>query len=147
MKLKQGDLWILAKDAVICVTTNGVVRRDGACVMGRGTALQAKTRYPYLPYKIGQWIWMSGNVPGVFQCAGYIALVSFPVKHHWDELADLNLIEDSAATLRQIATRWKWKSVFLPRPGCGNGGLDWKDVGPLIGAILDDRFTVVTEGK
>ncbi len=40
-----GDIWEIPGDARV-ITTNGVVRKDGACVMGRGVALQAKMRYP-----------------------------------------------------------------------------------------------------
>ena len=38
-------------------------------------------------------------------------------------------------------------TVVLPRPGCGNGGLRWQDVRPLLGLSLDDRFIVVDNGS
>ena len=34
--------------------------------------------------------------------------------------------------LHQLAVQEKWSSIALPRIGTGVGGLDWKDVEPLI---------------
>jgi O-acetyl-ADP-ribose deacetylase (regulator of RNase III) len=71
-------------------------------------------------------------------------LVVFPVKHEWMELADLALIQQSAYELIALADRLEWRRVVLPRPGCGNGGLTWDQVQPLLWD-LDDRFVVVTK--
>ena len=70
-------------------------------------------------------------------------LISFPVKYHWHEPASLELIEQSAALLELFAARQQWKRVVVPRPGCGNGGLEWKDVKPIIESYFDERFIVV----
>jgi len=35
-------------------------------------------------------------------------------------------------------------TVVLPRPGCGNGQLDWSDVHPVIAPILPDSVHVIT---
>jgi O-acetyl-ADP-ribose deacetylase (regulator of RNase III) len=34
--------------------------------------------------------------------------------------------------LAKHAAEWKIASLALPALGCGNGGLEWSDVGPLI---------------
>ena len=39
MKEVFGDLWEF--DGTIAITTNGYLKRDGTCVMGRGCARQA----------------------------------------------------------------------------------------------------------
>jgi hypothetical protein len=70
-------------------------------------------------------------------------LITFPVKHQWFETADPRLIEKSALDLDVHVERLKLKKVVMPRPGCGNGRLDWKDVKPIID-WLDDRYTVIT---
>ena len=44
----------------------------------------------------------------------------------------------------KLATLLKWQVVVLPRPGCGNGRLDWFLVERTIAPWLDDRFVVVT---
>jgi hypothetical protein len=35
----------------------------------------------------------------------------------------------------------------MPRPGCGNGKLDWRVVRLILRPYLDDRFTVVSFEK
>jgi hypothetical protein len=42
-----GNLWEF--DGIIVITTNGFVKRDGTCVMGRGCAKQATIKLPGLP--------------------------------------------------------------------------------------------------
>ena len=51
MKEVFGDLWEF--DGIIAITTNGFVKRDRTCVMGRGCARQAAVRFPELPRKLG----------------------------------------------------------------------------------------------
>lgn len=62
----------------------------------------------------------------------------------WMSHSDLKLIERSTHQLVELAERYQWKSVVLPRPGCGLGQLSWQDeVRPLLSTILDDRFYVI----
>jgi hypothetical protein len=42
-----------------------------------------------------------------------------------------------------LADRLGLQTILLPRPGCGNGQLDWAQVGPAIAPLLDDRVTIV----
>lgn len=143
MKEAQGDLWNFAEspNAVICITTNGMVKKNGECVMGRGCAQEAKRRFPGLPEKLGQMIKEFGNV--VHELAPN--LISFPVKHNWWEDADLKLIELSAINLNKLARLNPAKVFYLPRPGCGNGRRDWEvEVKPLIQLLLPDNVIVIT---
>lgn len=62
------------------------------------------------------------------------------------EKADLELIERSCKQLKAMfgfASGRSREEVYLVRPGCGNGGLDWGDVKPILEKYLDDRFIVV----
>lgn len=148
---KQTDLWSTGADA-ICITTNGTIARGGKGVMGRGVALQATQRIPGIKKTLGQYLLEHGNHTGVLeQCVRstvafteYFALVAFPVKHEWHEQADLELIRRSAIELRALANSERWQRVVLPRPGCGNGRLQWDQVKPIIEPYLDDVFLVVT---
>ena len=139
----SGDLWE-QDGGVVVITTNGVVRTDGACVMGRGCARQAKDRWPDLPFYLGRLIRRHGNRVFYLGVWGGIHIASMPVKSHWREAADVSLIERSAHQLVQIADGFGWSKVWLPRPGCGNGRLSWDDVRSRLEVILDDRFTAMT---
>jgi hypothetical protein len=141
----SGDLWAAYdQDHWVAITTNGVVRRDGACVMGRGVALQAACRWPQLPHLLGEEIGRHGN--HVVLMSKY-RIASFPVKHHWMDKADPNLIVRSAQELvdriQESPDVTLIPPFYLVRPGCGNGQLRWEDVRPLIAPILDDRFVIV----
>lgn len=139
----EANLWDLhAAGATICITTNGAVRKDGACVMGRGCALEAARKYPRLPYQLGAQIQSFGNHAYYFPD---YRILSFPVKHHWSEEADLELIKRSCHRLEL----WLEKNpdvemVYLPRPGCGNGRLRWADIKREIADLLSNKVTIVT---
>jgi|HubBroStandDraft_1064217.scaffolds.fasta_scaffold19852_7 hypothetical protein len=143
MKELQDELWKWYGKplTIVLVTTNGMVTAGGRCVMGRGCAAEAKARFPGIDLDLGRKITAGGNVMHPLE-AGLIW--SFPVKHHWREEADMKLIVRSAHQLAQMAgQRPAWMFV-LPRPGCGNGRLDWSDVKPWI-AFLPDNVTVVSK--
>jgi len=143
-----GDAWkeyTSDPSCILAITTNGFVKNNGECVMGRGIAFTAKNKFPDLPYRLGQLIIQHGNVPFYMP---KLRLVTFPVKHNWWENADIQLIKRSATKLVQGATRRNITKIILPRPGCGNGKLSWKStVRPALAPILDDRFYVITWKK
>lgn len=145
LREEHGDLW--ARHAAgfwVGVTTNGVTRRDGACVMGRGVAKEAATRFPGLPYALGAMLRRDGNHVCFFPV---YRMITFPVKHHWREPADLQLIEQSARELVSDLTLVfrGAKPVYLVRPGCGNGGLDWPTVRAVLAPILGGAPVVILD--
>lgn len=144
MKEVKADLWSFHKQpyAVVCITTNGVVKNDGTCVMGRGCAWEAKQRIPTVAKVLGSMIQEHGN--HVHHLGTF--LMSFPVKHSWWERADLELIKQSAIELRSEAITYKDWSFYLPRPGCGNGKLSWEgEVKPLLESLdLPDNIVIVS---
>lgn len=134
----SGSLWGYTADYK-CVTTNGIVSR-GCLIMGAGVALQAKQRFPDLPKKLGVWVRKYGNRP--FICPEE-KLITFPTKHSWRDDSDLDLIVDSARKIVQITDKYSLDKVFMTRPGCGNGGLNWINVSAAISGVFDDRFVVL----
>jgi hypothetical protein len=135
-----GDIWKMHGSARV-ITTNGVVRKDGACVMGRGVALQAKERYPGIEFALGEIIRIKGNHVFTLMSEEGDTFFSFPVKHHWRDRADLDLIRRSAEEIMEA--KFGRERILMPRPGCGNGGLTWEEVKPVIAPILDDDFVVI----
>lgn len=142
----------------ICITTNGITRKDGAAVMGRGVALQATKKWPGIEYVLGELIQKNGNTTQRLTSWGEkkitlsthdevydmpFHIISLPVKHHWGDQADVGLIERSLKELIYVACDVEGK-IALPRPGCGNGGLSWGKVQFLVQRILaEDRYIVV----
>lgn len=154
-----GNIWDHIEDYdAIVITTNGYVKKNGELVMGRGIALDAKNRYPGLAKWAGTLVQHWG-AEGIFvfedpnwEYKGYI--INFPVKPAygpngepgWRVKADIDMIERSAKELTDTINK-SWKNtitkIIMPRPGCGNGGLRWEQVKPVIEPYLDDRFTVM----
>jgi hypothetical protein len=56
----------------------------------------------------------------------------FPTKDHWRDRADLLGIEKGLEWIADNYRELGLKSVALPALGAGLGGLEWKQVGPLI---------------
>lgn len=140
-----GDLFDYWREGYwIGITTNGSVRRDGKAVMGRGVAKQAADTMPGLQRAIGTALLDPSHVGQVLIFSTW-RIVSIPVKHHWAEQADIFLIERSLSQLAHRCIGWEIPHLVLPRPGCGNGGLDWERDGVriLTHQYLDGRFTIV----
>ena len=143
------QIWV---DGVV-ITTNGFVKQNGEAVMGRGIALQAKKRFPAIPFLLGEKLQEYGNIPFIFTnfFAPDMPLITMPVKPAygpkgepgWLMKADPKLIRISAEVIAVYADDKKLKNIVMPRPGCGNGGLKWDQVKPLLEPILDDRFIVI----
>lgn len=146
MKEAFGNIWDHWNADGICITTNGVVKDNGELVMGKGIALEARLRYPFLPSKLGALVRELGNRVHPIFTDNY-SIFSFPTKHHYKDPSDIFLIKQSAIQLVKLVTDLGLKKVYLPRPGCKNGGLEWNVVKEVLAPILDDRFIVITEEK
>jgi hypothetical protein len=143
MKEVVGDIWSYdkRKGFIILITTNGYIKNDGTGVMGAGTAKQAADRYPELPRLLGEALQSRGNV--VTRLLSHIG--TFPVKNEWMEDADLKLIRKSAKRLKQIAEKQPNIKFVVPKPGCGNGNLEWEQVKPIMEKLPDNVFVIDKE--
>jgi ribosomal protein L39E len=145
MRIVTGNLWdYLSPDEYICITTNGFLKNNGEAVMGRGCALEATRRFPDIAKKLGQHIKKNGNVPAYISLKSGYTVISFPVKHNWYEKGDLDLIKKSALWLQSQAVSQPDMVFILPRPGCGNGQLDWEEVRKVI-KFLPDNVLVISK--
>lgn len=110
-------------------------------VMGKGIALEFKNRWPenYKYYKSScqrkelhpgsMLVWennslIADNEPRL--------IVNFPTKKHWRNDSKIEYIKDGLDDLKKIIIEFKIKSIAIPPLGCGNGGLNWFEVKPLI---------------
>ena len=131
LELKRGNL-LEEKTEALVNTVNCVG------VMGRGIALQFKRAFPE-NFKQYQKACKNGEVKpgqmfivdmGVLLNPRYI--INFPTKRHWRQKSRVEEIQAGLVALVEEVKAHKIKSIAIPPLGCGNGGLDWNDVKPLI---------------
>ena len=172
MNEATGNIFQTDCDAVV-ITTNGFVKANGECVMGKGCAKQVANMLPQVPKILGTLLKLHGNHVFHITSNNDTALLSFPVKptsfvfqneldceyivKHmrykfnvgavvpgWACVADVEIIKQSALELVDYVNKTNWTCVVLPRPGCGAGELSWGIVKPILESILDDRFVCMT---
>lgn len=131
IKYVKGDLF--KSPAKILVNTVNTVG-----VMGKGVALEFKKRYPEMFYRykklceekqldIGKlFLWRKEKK--------WVLL--FPTKKHWRNPSKIEYIESGLKKLVENWDKLGADSIAFPRLGCGNGGLDWNDVRPLMEKYL-----------
>ena len=146
MREQVVDLWEVHKSplAVAGIPTNGVTS-SGRLVMGAGVALQARERFPGIDKRLGDKITSHDGENKVFYLED-IHVFTFPTKLDWDKPATKWLIDRSAHELRTLAVNHPDLTFYLPRPGCGLGRLDYRDVRPLL-LCLPDNVIVITNKK
>jgi hypothetical protein len=128
------------------ITTNSTIRRDGALVMGRGIARQARDCFPRLAGALGRQILSLCGNQGTY---GLLVsprwpeakLDAFQIKRHYGQPASLELIRYSTAALSVWCAEHREALVYLNFPGAGNGRLQREDVLPII-AQLPDQVTI-----
>lgn len=133
----QGNLLEAPVEAVVnTVNTVGV--------MGKGIALMFKDRFPeaFLEYKaackneevkVGQ-MFLSYNP----ELTGPNYIIHFPTKQHWRNPTKQEWVKSGLVALKELIIQQQIKSIAIPPLGCGNGGLKWEQVKPMIVAELGD---------
>ena len=135
--LDYGKPWTLPD--VYLFTGNGIIKKNGAIVMGRGAAKQVRDTYPGIDESFGAIIQRKPNANIVWvslpndQHLGW-----FKVKDHWIEPAKLELIQISTERLRVLATNKKKITFHMNYPGIGNGKLSIADVGIILSTLPDN---------
>jgi hypothetical protein len=145
MQQVTGDIWSFHPENSIVIPTNTTLNQVGELVMGAGLAKQAKHRFPLLPQLAGDEIKAMGGQARVLHFPDY-RLILFPTKTDWRKNSSWQLIESMLYYLVHDVALLKLDKVYLPRLGCGLGGLQWEGVEILLNNYLDDRYTVVHPG-
>jgi len=113
-------------------------------VMGKGIALMFKERFPenFAAYaaacKQGEVTVGKLFVTRGVELGGPGWIVNFPTKKHWRNPTRIEWVSEGLAELRRFVLENRIASIAIPPLGCGNGGLDWAEVKPLIIAALAD---------
>jgi O-acetyl-ADP-ribose deacetylase (regulator of RNase III) len=63
-------------------------------------------------------------------------IVNFPTKQHWRNPSKIEWIKEGLQDLKRFLIDNNVRSIALPPLGSGNGGLDWKNVRPIIEEAL-----------
>lgn len=102
--------------------------------MGKGIAYQFRLKYPG-NNKAYEAACRTGSFkPGnllTFEEDGKI-IINFPTKNKWRKKSEYEFIENGLIRLAQWIRNTKTASVSIPPLGCGNGGLDWREVKKLM---------------
>jgi O-acetyl-ADP-ribose deacetylase (regulator of RNase III) len=111
-------------------------------VMGKGIALQFKQAFPdnYKRYKqacdTGRMRLGTVLVVPTGRMDNPAYIINFPTKYHWKEKSRIENIKSGLDALITEVQQLGIKSIAIPPLGCGNGGLDWSEVKPLIEAAF-----------
>lgn len=106
--------------------------------MGKGIALQFKQAYPEMAKAYAKacereevqpgrmHIWQTG------QLKNPLYIINFPTKRHWIGRSSYADIASGLKALVEEIKKLGIGSIAVPPLGCGNGGLDWQRVRPMV---------------
>lgn len=105
-----------------------------AGVMGKGIAYQFRRAFPaYHDDYVRRCRRHDVRLGEVYAFEdGNKIIVTFPTKNHWKSKSRLEDIDAGLKSLGSLIAMTKIGSIAVPPLGCGNGGLAWQDVRPLI---------------
>jgi O-acetyl-ADP-ribose deacetylase (regulator of RNase III) len=114
-------------------------------VMGKGIALQFKQAFP-ANYKLYRDACKNGElqtgkllvVKDSNLLTGEKTIINFPTKQDWKNPSKNEYIASGLIALLSYLKQSKLKSIALPALGCGNGGLDWQVIKPMLTGILSE---------
>jgi O-acetyl-ADP-ribose deacetylase (regulator of RNase III) len=137
IEYKTGD--ILTEDAEALVNTVNCVG-----IMGRGIALQFKNAFPENFKSYAAACKRNEVQPGqmfVFE-TGQLTnpryIINFPTKRHWRGKSRLEDIDAGLVALAEEIRSRNIQSIAIPPLGSGLGGLNWSEVRPRIGTMLQE---------
>lgn len=115
-------------------------------IMGKGIALMFKEAFPenFRLYaaackrgevQIGR-MFVTERPPLAGSGRGPRWIINFPTKRHWRDRTRLEWVQAGLADLTRLLQEKAIRSIALPPLGCGNGGLEWSAVRPLIEQAL-----------
>lgn len=107
-------------------------------VMGKGIALLFKQAFPEMfkeyarEAKAGRLEVGRVHIHDTGRSAGPRWIINFPTKKSWRHPSRVEWIRAGLDSLIEEVERRDIQSIAVPALGCGNGGLEWAEVFPLI---------------
>ena len=165
MRLLQADLWEVYKSSVkpiVCICTNGTG------LINSFTGEQAMVKWGKIRTRHKANLAEYGNRPAFV----HWRMVTFPTRPvmarkedgnvlptystnyeegavvpGWALHARLDVIEESMWSLIRMHDEYGWGNVFLPRPGCGRGSLQLRDILPIVNKAPDWLYIIDRRDK
>lgn len=147
----KGNVWqMLDENSAVCILTNQTVCSQISSFnlktkvfnpMGGGIAKEAKDRNPGLDVTCAQAILSNKFSLGIDKISG-AEMLRFSTKDQIQYHSDMRIIANSLIELCNYIKENPNKKIYLPRPGCGLGGLEWEDVKELCEHYLKDYDNV-----
>ena len=130
---------LLQSPAIALVNTVNTVG-----VMGKGIALQFKKAFPQ-NFEVYREACKNGELAiGKILAVkdrdllwGEKLILNFPTKTDWRLPSEYAYIERGLVALRDYIIIHHVESLAIPPLGCGNGGLDWLKVKPMIADAME----------
>lgn len=110
-------------------------------VMGTGIALKFKQKHPtmFKQYKLDCDRHKLTIGKGTrFDCDDGLIIFNLPTKFNWYDESTLHYVEQGLIWLKKELELEECMKVAIPQLGCGNGGLKWEVVKPLIKTHLEE---------
>lgn len=104
-------------------------------IMGKGVALEFKKRYPQMFKEYAEKCRnheLKAGCPYYYCDLTGASVINFPTKEHWRSPSKLSYIIDGLDWFIENYQNLGITSAAFPPLGCGNGGLPWEIVGPLM---------------
>ena len=113
-------------------------------IMGKGIALMFKDQFPDNFKDYARACSAGGVDIGTMfvtentEFFGPRWIINFPTKTHWRARTKIEWIEEGMKDLVRTICEKGIRSIAIPPLGCGNGGLDWREVRPVIVSALEE---------
>lgn len=120
---------------VVVNTVNSRLSPSGRGVMGAGVAKAFAERFPSILRDYEAAIRSGKLRPGtamLFDLPDGRKWAALATKDEWRDPSRMEWVDRGLKDLAVNMAKAGLTSVALPPPGCGNGGLDWREVEPLV---------------
>lgn len=117
-------------------------------VMGKGIALQFKQAFPHNFREYAKACRANKITLGemfvveTHRLVNPKYIINFPTKYHWRDKSRIENIRNGMDALIDEIKARDIRSIAIPPLGCGNGGLAWSEVAPIIKGAFHDMPTI-----